>query len=190
MDSLKRFFIALLPPEPLQEEIRAIQEDFRDRYHSQGALKSPPHITLQPPFRWDWGDREVLENALVTFAANVIPVPIILDGFGAFPPRVIYVNVQKTPQLLLIQQNLMVYLKATLGIVDEKSESRPFAPHMTVAFRDLSKPNFKAAWPEFQSRALHHEFMVPHLTLLLHDGQRWHVQTQFNFALVEGDRSS
>ena len=51
--SNKRFFIALIPPKEVQEEATKIKEHFRDVYNSKAALKSPPHVTLQPPFEWD-----------------------------------------------------------------------------------------------------------------------------------------
>jgi hypothetical protein len=53
---------------------------------------------------------------------------------------------------------------------------------MTVAFRDLTKQNFKIAWREFVARQLHFEFISDRLTLLLHDGKRWNVKTEFSFA--------
>lgn len=75
----------------------------------------------------------------------------------------------------------MAYLEAHLGIVDKVSQTRPFAPHMTVAFKDLSKQNFKAAWSEFEKRELQFEFTADHLTLLLHDGKRWNIKSEFPF---------
>lgn len=104
-----------------------------------------------------------------------------LSGFGAFPPRVIYINVVRTQKLLTLQADLMAYLEIKLGIVDPVSKTRPFAPHMTVAFRDLTKQNFKVAWPEFQHRQLQFEFIADSLTLLLHDGKRWNVSQEFFF---------
>lgn len=108
-----------------------------------------------------------------------------LSGFAAFAPRVIYVNVLKTPELLAIQKDLMAHLEASLAIVDKVGKKRPFAPHMTVAFRDLTKQNFRAAWSEFQERSLHFDFTATHLTLLIHDGKRWQIQAEFPFIAVD-----
>jgi 2'-5' RNA ligase len=52
---------------------------------------------------------------------------------------------------------------------------------MTVAFRDLTRQNFKAAWPEFENRQLHFEFIADKLTLLIHDGRRWNIKSEFAF---------
>lgn len=96
-------------------------------------------------------------------------------------PRVIYINVLKTPELIALQRNLMAYLEETIGIVHEVSKNRPFSPHMTVAFKDLTRQNFRAAWPEFQHQPLEYEFAASHLTLLMHDGRRWTISSEFAF---------
>lgn len=173
------FFIALLPPPEIQDYVTGIKQDFADRYASRAALKSPPHITLQPPFEWANANIPTLEKSIKTFASGSSSVPITLYGFAAFPPRVIYVNVLKTQELLALQADLMAQMEL-LGIVD-LSKTRPFAPHMTVAFRDLTKQNFRAAWTEFQHLPLHFEFTATQLTLLLHDGKRWDVSEEFPF---------
>ena len=181
MSEFNRFFIALLPPPDIQDQVNAIKQHFSDRYDSRAALKSPPHITLQPPFKWLSANLPALQQCLSTFANHREPVPVKLSGFAAFPPRVIYINVLKTQELLILQTDLMVYLETVLDIVDPVSKSRPFSPNMTVAFRDLTRQNFKAAWTEFQQQALQFEFRANYLTLLLHDGKRWNVSEEFPF---------
>jgi len=181
-ESKSRFFIALLPPPEVQDYANQIKQYFAEHYASRGAQKSPPHITLQPPFEWEALLVPELEQCCSTFANGRDSVPVTLSGFGAFPPRVIYINVVKTQELLTLQTDLMAYLETRLGIVDPLILTRAFAPHMTVAFRDLTRQNFKAAWPEFQQRQLQFEFTATQLTLLLHDGRRWNVSAEFPFS--------
>ncbi|HEY9764458.1 MAG TPA: 2'-5' RNA ligase family protein [Trichocoleus sp.] len=178
----KRFFIALLPPAEVQAEATAIKEYFQTNYQSEAALRSPPHITLQPPFEWAKDDLSRLYETLAAFALQQAPIPMTLSGFSAFPPRVIFIDVVKTPELVAVQPALMTYLEETLGIVDARSKNRRFAPHLTVAFRDLKPGAFRQAWPEFESRPFHAEFVVPGLTLLIHDGQRWQIGQTFPFS--------
>ncbi|NEQ22092.1 MAG: 2'-5' RNA ligase family protein [Microcoleus sp. SIO2G3] len=179
--SKRRFFIALVPPLEIQDYANEIKEYFAQTYDSRAAQKSPPHITLQPPFEWQLDELPLLEQSLKTFAQSRTPVPITLQRFGAFVPRVIFINVLKTPELLTLQNELMTYCKASLGIIEPVSKTRPFAPHMTVAFRDLTKQKFRAAWSEFQHRTLEFEFTATELTLLIHDGRRWNVSASFPF---------
>jgi 2'-5' RNA ligase len=180
------FFIALLPPQEIQDYANQVKQYFAQVYNSSHAQKSPPHITLQAPFEWNKDALEVLEASLSSFAATQASIPITLSGFGAFPPRVIYINVVKTPGLLTLQAALMQHMIRSLGIVDPMSKQRPFAPHMTVAFKDLTKQNFKAAWPEFQTKSCQFEFTADHLTLLIHKHGRWHVSAEFPLLLTGG----
>jgi len=182
---MSRFFVALLPPQDIQDYANQIKQYFADRYASSGALNSPPHITLQPPFEWANANLPMLEASLQEFANGQQPVAITLRGFSAFVPRVIYINVVISQEILTLQADLMAYTESNLRIVDRVSKTRPFAPHMTVAFRDLTKQNFKAAWPEFEKRQLHFDFTADKLTLLLHDGKRWNIKSEFRFLATE-----
>lgn len=179
--SERLFFIALLPPIEIQNQITEIKHYFAEQYQSRHALKSPPHITLQPPFKWLTEDVPKLEKHLSEFAQSYAPIPITLSGFNAFAPRVIYVDVIKTPELLTIHRDLLTYLEQHLNIIDEVSKKRPFSPHVTVAFKDLTRQAFKAAWPEFEQRTLHFECTTPQLTLLIHNGQKWQIKSEFYF---------
>jgi len=179
--SKRLLFVALVPPENIQNQVTEIKEYFAQQYNSSHALKSVPHITLQPPFKWPTENLSLVQESLETFAKNCSAFPITLSGFSTFPPRVIYVNVAKTPELLKIQKDLIEFTETTLGIVHPPSKISPFSPHVTVAFRDLSKPNFRAAWLEFRERSLHLEFTASQLTLLIHTGKEWDICNEFTF---------
>jgi 2'-5' RNA ligase len=183
-----RFFIALLPPQKVQQVANKIKQKFAEVYNSRAALRSPPHITLQPPFEWQIENLPKLEQKLTEFARSQVPIPMILDGFAAFKPRVIFINVVKTPELLEIQKLLMNELETSLAIVHEVSKNRPFSPHLTVGFRDLTKQNFYKAWDEFKEQQLYFEFLVPKLTLLIHNGKCWEINQEFCFAKINTNR--
>ena len=138
MNSLKqRFFIALVPPLDIEQQITEIKQYFADRYNSSRALQSPPHITLQPPFEWPTTDVRKLEESLNTFAAKRLSIPVTLLGFAAFAPRVIYVDVVKSPPVLELQKDLMSYIEENLGIVDRLSQTRPFVPRGNASYLTL-----------------------------------------------------
>jgi 2'-5' RNA ligase len=180
-------FIALLPPQEIQDFVTEIKQIFATRYQSSAALKSPPHITLHPPFSCLPEDRQRLTQALQQFAIAQSPIPITLSGFGAFAPRVIFINVLKTPELLALHQAWMVEAEQIDSISDPTVSNYPFSPHITVGFRDLTQPNFNVAWAEFQHRPVQLEFLASHLTLLIHNGQRWIIDQTLPFALSYRD---
>ena len=178
----KRFFIALVPPPEIQAIANSIKREFAEKYASQAAQKSPPHITLQPPFEWILQELPNLEQQIAKFAAQQAPFEVELNEFAAFPPKVVYIDVVKTAALLNLQANLMADLEVTLGIVDAPSKRRSFTPHMTVAFRDLTEPNFNAAWQTFQGRSLQLKFLASSLSLLLYGGHQWHIHETLPFS--------
>lgn len=178
------YFIALLPPQEIQDYATGVKQYFADNYDSQYAFKSPPHITLQPPFEWEEHKLIDLDSCLQKFTMNRKSISINLDGYNAFPPRVIYIDVVQSPDLMDLQADLVAFLETNLGIVDEAGKSRGFTPHMTVAFKDLKKSKFKAAWQEFQNKQLDFEFIADGLWLLKHEDKKWHLLKEFNFLLV------
>ena len=178
---MSRVFLGLLTPPEIKDKAKQNKQAVGERSASRGAQNSPPHITLQPPFEWVDAKLPLLEECLRDFASGRESVSLTLSGYGAFAKRVIYINVVRSPELLAMHADLMAYLENKLLIVDKVSKTRPFAPHMTVAFKDLTQQNFKAAWSEFEKRELQFEFTASHLTLLLHDGKQWNVKSEFAF---------
>lgn len=174
------YFIALLPPPDVRAELTQLKEYIRDTYGSKAALRSPPHITLLPPFKYPDGDRPILDRTLAEFAAQYPPVPLVLSGFAAFAPRVVYADVVRSPELMALQPALEAYLQAALNVSNSRGYPT-FKPHVTLAFKDLKRSRFKPLFEEMQGRSLHYEFVTSRLTLLRHNGQRWNVAREFPF---------
>ncbi|MBV5261438.1 2'-5' RNA ligase family protein [Synechococcus moorigangaii CMS01] len=168
----------LLPP-----DLGAIASGWQyycvDRFQTKKALNSPPHITLRSPFKLPVEDIDFLENCLQTFGQNQINFPIQLTGFNCFAPRVIYIDVQLTSPLRECQAQLTTALRTRLNIQAQRDGDRPFCPHVTIAFKDLSRANFDRAWAFFQARPLSHHFIAGGLSLLQHNGRHWQVRANF-----------
>ncbi|MFK8183472.1 MAG: 2'-5' RNA ligase family protein [Phormidesmis sp.] len=177
----RRFFIALLPPPDVQVAANEIKAIMRDEYASKAAFRSPPHVTLHAPFEWPLSELPTLEKVLRQFAAEKIPVSMTLDGFNAFKPHVIYLDVVKRKGLMTLQPQLLDVMEKELGVISQSDRKRNFVPHLTVAFRDLKPAMFRKAWAVFQHREIHFDFEVQHLSLLIHDGKRWQVKEKYAF---------
>ena len=183
MDS-QRFFIALVPPPEIQAAVNDIKHHFKDQYGSRKALNSPPHITLQAPFEWSNNRKlDELTEELRKFAEKRERFEITLQNFGAFPPKVIYIDVVQSTELMTLQQDLSVFMESTYGLIDRRYPN--FCPHMTVAFRDLTKVAFKQAWPEFEQETIEFNFQSEALTLLRHNGQQWQIDEQYPTAIIK-----
>ena len=180
----KLYFIAIVPPSPIYEETLEQKAYFKSKYNSKASLNSPPHITLHMPFRWNEHDEEELSSHLKSFADENPPVTIQLKDFSSFPPRVIFINVVITPELENLQKNLQRYFKRQLNIFNANYKELPFHPHLTLAFRDLKKPNYQKAWEEFVSKNYQATFLASSLALLKHSGSVWEVHKEFTLRQV------
>lgn len=184
-----RYFIAIIPPDPIYSEAQLLKEQMRDRYNTQGALRSPPHITLHMPFLWRENKTDLLVESLERLSGHLTPTEIILRGFGCFPPRVIFLHVERTPELTALQRSVREYVRINLNILNDTYKDQPFHPHLTIAFRDLKKDAFRTAWDEFRSVTFNHKFTADELVLLKYDGHHrsradsnaWNIFRRFSF---------
>ncbi|MBI1770185.1 MAG: RNA 2',3'-cyclic phosphodiesterase [Bacteroidetes bacterium] len=168
-----RYFIAVLPPSPVYEEIFSMKNYFREKYNSKASLNSPPHITLHMPFLWKEKKENDLVNSLDVFAKGKEQFNIELLGFGAFPPQVIFISVKENEQLNQLQYQFQKFCKTELNLFNAQYKDQPFHPHVTLAFRDLKKPMFVSAWNEFKEKSFSSSFVLEKITLLKHNGKHW-----------------
>ena len=166
------YFIAVIPEEPLKARVTAIKKDLEVKYNTRAALKSPPHITLHMPFRWKFKKIDRLTTVLQDLADDFSSFSVELNGFGAFEPRVIFLKVAENDKLHELKHQIN---EASLKQwkLFERVDTRPFHPHMTVAFRDLNKSRFSLAWAEYKDKEFQAQFEAKKLTLLKHNGKFW-----------------
>lgn len=179
MASNALFFIALLPPEDIAEEATAFKEQAARRFHSRRALNSPPHITLQPPFRWPEERIGEIESLLADFAKTATPFQQELRDFDCFKPRVVFVNVVLNDALQDLAARLAAAMTPLIG--EDQIEKRPYHPHMTVAFKDLKPRYFYPAWEYFSRQKYARSFRADALCLLKFQAPRWMVVKSFAF---------
>jgi len=142
------YFLALVPPDPVAKQVQGFRQIMSERYKSKHALKSPPHITLIPPFWWEEEQYEDLKNDLKMWAESQKLLDLKLQDFNCFKPRVIYVDVKENLPLVLFQQELKDFLKLKWSLSPDKRTN--FHPHMTIAFKDLKPQSFYQAWDYFK----------------------------------------
>ncbi len=174
------YFIALLPTENISKKIIAIKQEFVEKYNSRKSLNSPPHITLQASFKRPADTELIMIKGLNEFAKRQHPFEVRLEGFGAFPLRVIYINVTEHAPVKLLHNQLKTFLKDKLDLSKEDI-TRKFSPHLTVATRDLSKKQFHKAWPQFENREFEYSFSASGISLLKHNKKYWEVLKSFEF---------
>ena len=174
------YFVALVPPSAIEEEVLVMKMEIKKRFGAAHALKLPAHITLIPPI---WLEREQeFANVLQSVAEEQLVLPVKLKNFGHFGQRVIYINVEDHEPI----QELHQLLSRSLAKFLPEGKNANLQPHITVATRDLTREKFQMAWEEFRNRFYHTEFGATALTLFKHNGKTWDIIKAFSFSEREG----
>jgi len=174
------YFIALIPPPKLREQVKALKEDMKKRFMAGHALKSPAHITLQMPFKRKQTEEEEVMEALRLFSLGQDPFPVVLSGFDSFAPRVIYLKIEDHQPVIQLHERLRSMLIRQLNFHPDEVSSR-FHPHMTIATRDLHRKEYHRAWAELKDQTFTAAFEVNRLFLLKHNGKSWDIYREFLF---------
>jgi len=180
MEKQNLYFIALVPHPELLEEIRELKEEMKILSEAKSILKSPAHITIQKPFKRDAGEEPHIIKTLRHFAGQQKPFTVTLDGYGSFPPRVIFINVKDFNHITELHTGLKEALIGELNLTQSEIMS-DIHPHVTLTTRYLTIEGFNNAWPLFKDREFSGSFKALNLCLLKHDGQKWNILYRFKF---------
>ncbi|MBC7863043.1 MAG: 2'-5' RNA ligase family protein [Bacteroidia bacterium] len=178
---MSKYFIAIVPKDPLQEKIILLKKQVAETYHSEGALRSPAHITLHMPFELEGEKEKRFLNQFRNIGKGFTSFKVGLNNFGCFEPRVIFVCVKPCETLTDLQKKTVQFMKVNFSVFNQSDDLRGFHPHITIAFRDLKKPLFYEAWKEFAQKEFQEEFNCNSVSLLKHDGKNWMVEQEAVF---------
>lgn len=176
-DSQALLFIAVLAPDDVSEEVTAFKLYAASHFGSVRALRSPPHITLIPPFSWPVSRLSELVKETGLAVRSFPPFELSLRNFDCFAPRVIFVDVPENLALNRLQKLLAQHLEQSLHL--DNKDTRPYHPHMTVAFKDLRRSQFAPAWAYFSNLKYEKTYEVREVGLLHHHNNGWEVIRRF-----------
>ena len=172
------YFIAIVPPADICNEITSLKEDFAARYNSRHALKVIPHITLKSPFDLPKGNQESTLQWFENMPVSISSFKQELEDFGAFDNRrnpVIYVKPKMNLSIKLLQQEVLSSFIANYPDKKIAEQELTFSPHITIAYRDLKLLAFKDAWKEYQMKKYFASFQVSSFALFQHDTKKWNI---------------
>ena len=167
------YFIAVLPPEKIQEEIKELKQVVADKFGSKHAFNAPAHITLHMPFRWKDKRAGELRNAMNLINQGWQSFEVELKNFAFFEPRVVYIDVVENDKLNQLQAHVSKTCRQELKLMNTNYKDQVFHPHMTIAFRDLKKKAFYEARAYFESQIFNAKFTAESVSILRHDGNIW-----------------
>lgn len=173
---MPKYFIAVLPPFSISQEIIEFQKEIELHFGSLHAQKAPPHITLIPPFDCKVEKLKAFKENLISFLtdesfSNLI---IQLDNFQRFESRTLFIDVAKSEPFEKFCKDLKLFFNAQ-KIIKQRSEKHYFVPHITIANKDIKKRDFKLAWEHFKSKKYERSFNFNEICFLELKDQKWEV---------------
>lgn len=173
-DTHNMFYLALVCPAPLDEQIARFKQRMKDHFSSVAAMKSPAHITLVAPFWLDLAREPELQEVLLAFKSDMGEVEVHLKGFSHFNKRVLFASVVENPALEELKKQAEQHFSLAFpGIV--RKDDRTFHPHVTIANRDLKPGDFDKAWTYFSQLSFSATFRTRTISLLKLVEGKWKV---------------
>lgn len=150
----------------------------------------PPHITVKPPFETDEIGIQDVERTLRSFAHHEHSQPLVVNGFGRFGFRTVYMDVYKSTEAVSLVRRLIHTLNTNISWM-------PTYPlegnklHASVA-RFLNRKQFRRIWRELRLLRPRFESTFDNIVILKKEGRSWKVHSRipFNFSGDEGGFSS
>jgi 2'-5' RNA ligase len=165
------YFIAILPDKQTSKWIRTLQEEMCSLFGVCKAMRTPPHITIVPPFQY----REDTEYRLIQAFHQIsfAPFDLPIEGLGRFGKQVIFVKPEVIDSLESLYRNAQEQVKNLIAIEKQKS----FHPHFTIGYRDLA-PVFLNAWKHFEAQEIPITAHIEKMVLFKHQDKRWQILTK------------
>lgn len=178
MGNQNMYFLAIVPPPEICNEIITIQTDLGSQYQTVAALKVVPHITLKSPFRLPADQHEFVLQWFLQITLDTAPFNLELRNFNAFtnPAHpVIFIQPLAGLPLFKLQKHIIRNFQIAFPDIQIANLELEFKPHLTVAYRDLRPDLFREAWQEYGKKHYSASFNVVDFQLLQHDGRHWNV---------------
>ncbi|MFN5134690.1 MAG: 2'-5' RNA ligase family protein [Chitinophagaceae bacterium] len=158
------YLLVLSPHEELWNRILKEKEAFTEKYKSDNARWSKPHITLANFLQYELMEERLL-NRLKMVAMGFHPIKVELKDYGSFPSHTIYINVlSKLP----VQSLIKTIRKDAQRLMKLNDENKPhfiLEPHIPLA-RKLQPWQYEKGWLEYSHKHFTGRFIADGMLLL------------------------
>ena len=182
MDPLK--LIAILVPEPIRSQVLAEQQHIADTWGPKHALRTPPHLTIIPPLTVDDNTDVVIRDIAVTIAQRTSLFNLKLHGYGAFKPRVVFIQPENSDALQDLYTQWRTLLERGTPHLLRKYPDRPYHPHLTLAHRDVTPEQFHPMWDHYKGKSFDAGFDVTGVWILHNTRSGWEPETEYQFSAL------
>src|SRR5579875_1760403 len=160
---INEYLLVLDPPDILRKKIVDIKTEFAEKYKTDVARYTKPHITLI-----NWISLELMEEKMIqrlqNIAMGITPFKIELKDYGSFPSHTIFINVTSKVPI----QSLVREMKQAQRLMTLNRENKPHfieEPHLTIC-RKLKPWQYEEGWLEYSNRQFTGRFIADSMLLL------------------------
>lgn len=179
MDEKTQIGIAILPPEDYSLFVRKQEIYLAKKYDTIQGLLQPPHVTVKWPFSVDsiWQ----FDDYCKSLANDITPFEVRIEGYGFFEPKVIFLKVLPSDELVKLHLRILSDLRGKFGIEKNKFEGATQQFHTTLAYSDISEANFHKAKQELENvERPEWSFTFDSIGLFRFSGEEWLVHKKYN----------
>ena len=174
-------FIGVLLPEDITLTLEDCRRYMREAYDCKSGHATPIHVTLVPPFRLS--EEYSSEDIARTIEKEVLPKGLSftghIDNFDAFGDRTLFAKVVTDAKWVALRDAVYgAVVKAAPG--GTKKDGRPFAPHLTVANRDVPSGVMTVALQVMNELKLVEDFPVDNITIFERQNGKWVSAVEMN----------
>ena len=167
-------FIGVLLPEDITLTLEDCRRYMREAYGCKSGHATPIHVTLVPPFRLP--EEYPTEDLARAVESEVLPKVLgftgHIDNFDAFGDRTLFAKVVPDEKWIALRDAVYgAVVKEAPGCT--KKDGRPFAPHLTVANRDVPAGVMTDALQVMNELNLVEDFPVDNVTIFERQGGKW-----------------
>jgi 2'-5' RNA ligase len=152
-----RFWVGVILPKKISNEMLKIQKKISEKYETHHDLESKigPHFTIIYQENVNEKDFKKIEKVVKEISKKTEPFKAEIKGIRRFyKNRVIYAKVAKSKEL----NNLHKKLSYKLRKFGKIRLLRLFTPHITLAYKDITKENYREAFKEFRNKKIFYVF--------------------------------
>lgn len=154
-----RAWVGVVLPKKISNDLFKIQKKISEKYKTYHSLESKIglHFTITHQENVNEKSLKEIEKIVNEISKETRPFKIEIKGIRRFyKNRVIYAKVIKSKELNDLNKKLS-YRLSKFGKI---RLLRLFTPHITLAYKDITKENFKEAFKEFRNKKISYGFQL------------------------------
>ena len=141
------WILSILEDQPYKD-VKIFWKLFEKKYRSVGVqIFSHPHITFQGGKTYNLGQ---LKKDFQKTVSKIKPFEIEVSGIAHFNKKVIYLKVEKTNNLIELNNLINQFLKEHCKSLLEYYLPKNWIPHICLAMDNLTERDFEKAWDELK----------------------------------------